>query len=86
MDTEPPETLTATQVAKRYNIPMATLRNMRFRHEGPPYYSPTPRLTLYRVSEIEDWLDSIQNNPQQTHNQLGAADDQDSNPRATHRT
>lgn len=53
-----PEMLTTAQVSKRYGITSATLRQMRFHREGPPYYTPTPRIVLYRISEVEDWLNS----------------------------
>ncbi len=57
------EMLTTAQIAKRYSIPEDTLRQLRFQHKGPPYYKPT-RTVLYRISEVEEWLDSVKTIPQ----------------------
>lgn len=64
MNATEPEMLTTAQVSKRYGLTKSTLRNLRFRHEGPPYYTPTPNIVLYKISEFEAWLNSTKTNPQ----------------------
>lgn len=49
--------LTAAQISARYGITPESLRGMRHRREGPPFYRVSERTVLYRISEFEHWLD-----------------------------
>ena len=54
------ELLKPDHVEKEYDIPKATLRNWRWRGEGPDYIKVTPGRSgrvLYRRKAIEAWLD-----------------------------
>lgn len=43
-------------VEARFGIPVATLRTMRCRKFGPPYRKVGARV-LYKLTEVEQWLD-----------------------------
>lgn len=36
----------------------AHLAQLRYKGQGPIYYNPTPRLILYKLSEVELWIES----------------------------
>ena len=44
-------------IAARYGIPTTTLRTQRSRQFGPPYRKVGARV-LYKLSEVEKWIDS----------------------------
>jgi len=50
-------TITPKQVSERYNLVLGTLANMRYRKEGPSYIKVGKRKILYRVEDIERFLD-----------------------------
>lgn len=52
-------TLTPDQVEEIYNIPKQTLANWRSLKVGPPY-SKAGRRILYRIKDLEDFLDRHQ--------------------------
>jgi len=60
--------LTPEQVEEIYNIPRQTLANWRKQKIGPAYSKPGKRV-LYRVKDIEDYLDRTR---QQTSDHLFA--------------
>jgi hypothetical protein len=45
------------QASSYLNIPPASLRNMRWRGEGP-YYIKLKRKVLYSLEDLEEWLGS----------------------------
>ena len=49
-------TITPKQVSERYNLNKGTLANMRCRKEGPPYIKVGKRKVLYRIEDIERYL------------------------------
>jgi hypothetical protein len=53
------QTLTPDQVEEIYNIPKQTLANWRSLKVGPPY-SKAGRRILYRVKDLESFLDRCQ--------------------------
>lgn len=36
----------------------AHLAQLRYKGTGPVYYNPTPRTILYRLSEVEMWIEA----------------------------
>lgn len=36
----------------------AHLAQLRYKGQGPVYYNPTPRTILYKLSEVEKWIES----------------------------
>ncbi len=61
-----PESQTGT--AKRYlrpkaagdrtNLSPSTLAKMRMRGDGPPYSKAGPRLVIYDIEDLDQWLES----------------------------
>ena len=49
--------LTGAEVAKRLNMPPATLRYWRHIGEGPPSFRLGPRRVMYRERDVEQWID-----------------------------
>jgi len=48
--------LTSAELAERWRMKDATLRNMRWKGEGPPYVQPTKGgKVLYRIVDIESY-------------------------------
>ena len=50
------ELLTLRETAKRLNVPEATLRWWRHRHEGPKGFRAGRRV-FYRASDVENWIE-----------------------------
>lgn len=36
----------------------AKLAQLRFRGEGPRYYKPTPKTVVYKLEDVEEWMES----------------------------
>ena len=63
-----PKYLRPASVAKRFGLSVGTLASWRFRQIGPPYIK-AGKTVLYRVTELQAWLDSHSVRP-------GSGDDQ----------
>jgi len=49
-------TITPKQVSERYNFDLGTLANMRSQKIGPSYIKVGKRKVLYRIEDIERYL------------------------------
>lgn len=67
----PSETLTAKQVAEILHTSEAGLAQMRFRGTGPRFIKAGPRKVIYRLADVETYLDN--NTCQRTDDPRGAA-------------
>lgn len=47
----------SAELAGRLNISPATLRYWRHRGDGPKWFKMGPRRVMYRVSDVQAWLD-----------------------------
>lgn len=47
----------SAELAERLNISAATLRYWRHRGDGPKWFKMGPRRVMYRVSDVQAWLD-----------------------------
>lgn len=43
---------------KHKSLSIEKLAQMRYTGSGPIYYNPTPRVILYKLSEVERWIES----------------------------
>lgn len=43
---------------KHKSLSVEKLAQMRYTGAGPIYYNPTPRVILYKLSEVERWIES----------------------------
>ena len=50
-------TLRVKELSYRYNIPVSTIWALTRQGEFPQPVRPTPRLTLWRVSDVDAWLE-----------------------------
>lgn len=49
----------AAVVAATYKkLTEAHLAQLRYKGQGPVYYNPTPRTILYKLSEVEKWIEA----------------------------
>lgn len=58
MNKTTPTFLTTEELAKRWKMNANTLRNLRFRGQGPTYFKPTGTpggRVLYRLEDVEAW-------------------------------
>ena len=57
MKADKPVFITTEQLAERWNISAATIRNQRFKGIGPSHFKPFGKLgkVLYRLDVIEAW-------------------------------
>lgn len=46
------------QFSKRFSIPLSTLRNWRFRGQGPPYKKISSRMIRYSLKEVVEWIEN----------------------------
>ena len=44
------------EAAEYTGIPSGSLRNRRFRGLPPRFLKPTPKVVLYRKSDLDEWL------------------------------
>ena len=51
-------TVKAKEAARMLGLSASTLAKMRMRGEGPAFVRVSSRCVLYRVSDIEAWLDA----------------------------
>lgn len=56
MDNKPK--LRPPDAAKYLGMSASTLAKMRVRGDGPPYSKVGPRIVVYDVDDIEQWLDA----------------------------
>ncbi len=49
--------MTPREVEAVYSIPMGSLANMRWSKTGPRYFKAGPRRVLYRVQDVEEWIE-----------------------------
>lgn len=45
-------------VQEMTGVSVAALAQLRHRGQGPRFYKPTPRVVLYKRSEVVDWVES----------------------------
>lgn len=50
--------LTDVQVEEMFGISRHTLRNLRFKRQGPNYLKLGTKAVRYKPQDIEDWLES----------------------------
>lgn len=49
----------ASVVAATYKkLSEAHLAQLRYKGQGPVYYNPTPRTILYKLSEVDKWIEA----------------------------
>jgi predicted DNA-binding transcriptional regulator AlpA len=48
--------LRAPDAAAYLGLALSTLAKMRLRGDGPPYYKAGPRVVVYSLSDLDDWL------------------------------
>ena len=48
--------LRAPEAAAYLGLAPSTLAKMRLRGDGPPYHKAGPRVVVYSLSDLEDWL------------------------------
>lgn len=53
-----PRWLNEKEVAQITSISVQTLRNWRHRGQGPKYDKPSPRVVLYRMDEVQKFMES----------------------------
>ena len=56
MDNTGDEWLTREQAAKYAGTTSRTLATLAYKHQGPRFYKPTSRKTLYRRSDLDAWI------------------------------
>lgn len=52
-----PQTLRVKALSEHYGIPISTIWALVRRGDFPQPIRPTPRLTLWRVVDVENWLE-----------------------------
>jgi predicted DNA-binding transcriptional regulator AlpA len=48
--------LRAPEAAAYLGLAPSTLAKMRLRGDGPPYHKAGPRVVVYSLADLEDWL------------------------------
>jgi hypothetical protein len=51
--------LTEKELSVYASIPLSTLRNWRFRGEGPPFKKPSSRMVRYSLNEFQEWMEKF---------------------------
>jgi len=46
------------ELSKNISVSLATLRNWRFRGQGPPYKKISRRMVRYSLKEVKEWLEN----------------------------
>tara|TARA_R100000005_G_scaffold89219_2_gene59629 strand:+ start:2095 stop:2304 length:210 start_codon:yes stop_codon:yes gene_type:complete len=56
MDTQTTKRLRAPAAADYVGLAESTLAKMRWRGDGPPYSKAGPRIVVYDVADLDEWL------------------------------
>ena len=48
----------AVVAATHKKLTEAHLAQLRYKGQGPVYYNPTPRTILYKLSEVDKWIEA----------------------------
>jgi predicted DNA-binding transcriptional regulator AlpA len=51
-------TATPAEVEKIFGIPKASLANLRWSRRGPKFFKAGARRVLYRLADVEAWIES----------------------------
>ncbi len=51
-------TATPSQVEAIYGIPRGSLANLRWQKAGPKFFKVGPRRILYRLTDVEEWIEA----------------------------
>lgn len=60
----PDDLLTTKEVSEQYSFAVATLRNWRWKRQGPTFIRAESKAIRYRRSDIEQWLKRSRVEPQ----------------------
>jgi len=52
------EFLRPNEASQFLKLSVSTLAKMRMRGDGPPYSKAGPKMVLYKLSDLNDWLAS----------------------------
>lgn len=52
------EYLNPEQAGEFLHLTVGHLAQLRYRGQGPTYLKPTPKVILYRRSDLDTWLDA----------------------------
>ena len=51
-------TATPSEIEKIFGIPKTSLANLRWSRRGPRFFKAGPRRVLYRVADVQEWIES----------------------------
>lgn len=57
MDNREQDYVNEKELSKYASIPLSTLRNWRFKGQGPPYKKISPRMVRYSLKEFQEWME-----------------------------
>jgi predicted DNA-binding transcriptional regulator AlpA len=58
MENRDQEYVNEKELSKYASIPLPTLRNWRFRGQGPPYKKLSRRMIRYSLKEVQKWMEN----------------------------